>query len=312
MKAVRFHEYGGPDVLRYEDAPCPKPQPDEVLIRVGAAGVNPLDWKVRQGTDRPHLPRPLPLIPGWDVCGTVEAAGGAVRRFKPGDAVYGLLDTARDGAYAEYAVARETSIALKPRSLDPVGAAAIPLAALAAWQSLFAAGALRAGQRVLVHGAAGGVGSFAVQLAKWKGAHVTGTASGPNRRFLETLGADETIDHTRTRFEDVARDMDVVLDTVGGDTLERSWGVLKRGGILVSLVEQPSPEEAVRRGVRQAGVFAVATAEELAALAMLVDAGDVKPRVETVFPLAEARQAHRLSQTGHARGKIVLRVETAP
>ena len=309
MKAVRIHEYGGPEALRYEDVPRPKPRADEVLIRVRAAGVNPVDWKVRRGELRGLWRHPLPLIPGWDAAGVVVTAGRRARRFTAGDEVYGLLDVHRDGAYAEYAVARESVLAPKPGSADYLRAAAVPMAALAAWQSLFHAGGLQAGQTVLIHGAAGGVGSFAVQLAKWKGARVTGTAPERNHGFLREMGADEILDDDRTRFESVVRDADVVLDTIGGGTLARSWGVLRPGGILVSIAGQPSPEEAVKRGVRQAFVMAMPMAAELAEIAALVDSGHLRPAVETVLPLAQAREAHALSQSGHTRGKIVLRVD---
>lgn len=308
MKAVRIHEYGGPEVLTYEEAPVPELQPDEVLVRVHAVGVNPFDWKVREGQAKEYLKHALPLTPGWDVSGTIEAVGPDVRQLKPGDDVCGLLDINRNGAYAEYAALRESSAALKPESLDHVHAAAIPLAGLAAWQALLHAGVLRAGQRVLIHGAAGGVGSFAVQLAKWKRAYVIGTASARNHAFLHSLGADEVLDYASTCFENSVRDVDVVLDTVGGDTLSRSWGVLRRGGVLVSIVAQPPPEQAVRRGVRQAFVFVVPMVAELAALCALVDCGMLKPVVDTVFPLTQARKAHILSEAGHTRGKIVLRV----
>jgi NADPH:quinone reductase-like Zn-dependent oxidoreductase len=228
--------------------------------------------------------------------------------LKAGDEVYSRPDIARDGAYAEYIVVRESEVALKPKSIDHIHAAAIPLAALTAWQSLLDAAGLGAGQTVLIHAAAGGVGSFAVQLAKWKGAHVIGTASKHNQDFVRNLGADQTIDYQTTRFEDVAHDVDVVFDTIGGDTQERSWKVLKKGGILVSIIGPPSAEEAAAHGVRQASVFVQPSATQLTELANLVDSGKLKPVVETVLPLSEARRAHELSQTGHMRGKIVLRV----
>ncbi len=304
MKAVRIHAYGGPEVLKYEEAPRPKPGPGEFLIRVYAAGVNPVDWKIRQG----YLNHSLPLIPGWDVSGVVEATGPGVAGLKKGDEVYSRPDIGRDGGYAESIVVRESEVAPKPKSIDHIRAAAIPLAALTAWQSLFDAAGLRAGQKVLIHAAAGGVGSFAVQLAKWKGAHVIGTASGRNQGFLRELGADEAIDYEATRFEDVVRDLDVVLDTLGGDTRTRSWKVLKKGGILVSIVGPPSAEEAAAHGVRQASVFAQPMAIQLAEIAKLVDSGKLRAIVQNVLPLSEARRAHELSQTGHTRGKIVLRV----
>ncbi|MGQ0591382.1 MAG: NADP-dependent oxidoreductase [Gammaproteobacteria bacterium] len=308
MQAVRIHTYGGPGVLKYEEAPLLKPGPGEVLVRVHAAGVNPVDWKIREGYFKGTMNHPLPLILGWDLSGVVEATGSGVEGLKKDDEVYSRPDIARDGAYAEYIVVRETEVALKPKSIDHVHAAAIPLAALTAWQSLFDSAALSAGQKVLIHAAAGGVGSFAVQLAKWKGAYVIGTASNRNQEFVRKLGADETIDYQTTRFEDMVHDVDVVFDTIGGDTQKRSWKVLKKGGILVSIVGPPSAEEAAAHGVRHASVFVQPSATQLTELANLVDSGKLRPIVETVLPLAEARRAHELSQTGHARGKIVLGV----
>jgi NADPH:quinone reductase-like Zn-dependent oxidoreductase len=247
MKAIRVHNYGGPEVLRFEDAPRPTPGSSELLVRVHAASVNPIDWKARAG----HVPLPLPFIPGWDVSGVVEPAGTDVTKFKKGDDVYGHPDVAHSGGgYAEYVILNEQNAALKPRSLDHVHAAALPVVALTAWQALFDKASLSKGQKILIHGAAGGVGSFAVQLAKWKGAHVIGTASGNNQAFLRELGVDEPIDYEKSRFEDVVHNVDVVLDTIGGDTQDRSWKVLKRGGILVSIVQPPSAEEATKHGVR--------------------------------------------------------------
>ena len=308
MKAVRIHEYGGPEVLKYEDAPRPEPAPDEVLIRVHAAGVNPVDWKVRAGMAKERLRYTMPFIPGWDVSGVVEETGLNVYRLKVGDEVYSRPDISRDGAYAEYVVVRESEVELKPKSIDHVQAAAIPLAALTAWQGLFDAGKLTAGQRVLIHGAAGGVGTFAVQFARLKGAHVIGTASKRNHEFLRSLGADEAIDYTTTKFEDAVHDVDVVLDTITGETMERSWKVLKKGGVLVSILQPPSAEKAAAHGVRCAHVFVQPSHEQLHEIARLVDAGKVKPIIEKVFPLWDARAAHELSATGHVRGKIVLRI----
>jgi len=307
MNAVRIHRYGGPEVLRYEEAPRPEPGTGEVLIRVHGAGVNPVDWKVREGYARDFLKHALPLVPGWDVSGVVEAAGPGATRWKPGDELYSRPDIARDGAYAEFLVVRESEAARKPRSLDHLQAAAVPLAALTAWQALFDASGLAPGQTVLIHAAAGGVGHFAVQLAKWKGARVIGTASGSNQAFLRTLGADETIDYTTTRFEEVVRDADVVLDTMGGDTQQRSWKTLREGGIL-STILAPPPEEAVPPGKRLGYTFVQPNAEQLSEIATLIDAGKLRIVVEAVLPLPEARSAQERSQAGHVRGKIVLRV----
>jgi NADPH:quinone reductase-like Zn-dependent oxidoreductase len=310
MKTVRIHQYGGPEVLQYEEAPRPAPQPGEVLIRVHAAGVNPIDWKVREGYLKDFFPHSFPFVPGWDVSGVVEEVGPATAgRFKTGDEVYSLPDPLRDGAYAEYIAVRESELALKPKSLDHVHAAAVPLAALAAWQALFDAGKLEPGQRVLIHAAAGGVGHLAVQLAKWKDAHVVATASAKNQKLLRELDADETVDYTTQRFEDIARNIDIVLDTIGGETQERSWRVLKKGGILLSLVEPPSAERAKAFGVRAAFVAGHPNGEQLAEIAEIIDLGNLKPIVNRILPLSEARRAQELSQTGHTHGKIVLRVK---
>ena len=308
MKAVAMHAYGGPEVLKYEDAARPDPATGEVLVRVHAAAVNPVDWKVRAGHLRGFLNYSLPLIPGWDLSGVVEATGAGVTDWKQGDAVYARPDLRRNGAYAEYIAVRASELGHKPRSIDHVQASAIPLACLTAWQALFDAGGLKAGQRVLIHAAAGGVGTFAVQLAKWKGAHVVGTASERNHAFLRELGADEVIDYTKTNFEEVVRDVDVVLDTLAGQTRDRSWNVLKKDGILVSILGQPSPDGAAQRGVRAAGVFVEPNQAQLGEIAKLVDSGKLRPIIETVLPLAQAARAHEMNQTLHTRGKIVLQV----
>lgn len=308
MNAVRIHTYGGPEVLVYEEVLRPQPKNGELLIRVEAAAVNPVDWKVREGYLSEMVPHSLPLIMGWDVSGVVEETGPGVTRFKVGDEVFSRPDLLRDGAYAEYIVIRETEVAFKPGSIDHLHAAAIPLAGLTAWKSLIEVAGLAPGQRTLIHGAAGGVGSYAVQLAKWRGAHVIATASEYNHDYLRELGADEAVDYRVTHFEDITRDIDVVFDTIGGDTQERSWQVLKKGGILVSIVSPPLPEKAAVHGVRQAFVFIQPDAAALEELANLVDAGILRPNLEAVLPLAEARRAQELSQRGHVRGKIVLKV----
>ena len=257
-----------------------------------------------------YIPLPLPFIPGWDVSGVVESVGSGVTKFKKGDGVYARPDVTAHGfgAYAEYVVAKEAETALKPKSIDHVHAATIPVGGVTAWRALFDAAGLKEGQKVLIHGAAGGVGSFAVQLAKWKGASVIGTASTRNQAFLRQLGVDQPIDYEKTRFEDVVHDVDVVFDPIGGDTQKRSWKTLKKGGIMVSIVGPPSEDEAKKHGVRSAFLSAQGGSSLLAELATLVDSGKIKPMVQTVLPLSEARQAHELNETGHARGKIVLKV----
>ena len=305
MKAIRIHQYGGPEVLAQVETQRPTPGPNELLIKVEAASVNPFDWKVRAGYMKQFFPLTFPATLGWDVSGTVEEVGAAVTRFKRGDEVYTRLEAG--GGYAEYAVAEETIVARKPTTSDHVQAAAVPTAGLTAWQALFEVAQLSAGQKVLIHGAAGGVGNFAVQFAKAKGAYVIGTASARNHAFLRELGVDKAVDYNKTPFEDVVRDVDVVLDTIGGETQERSFEVLKKGGILVSIVQPPSQELATKYGVRALFYGAHASSSDLAEIAKLIDSDKVKPVVETVLPLAEARQAHELSQSGHARGKIVLK-----
>jgi NADPH:quinone reductase-like Zn-dependent oxidoreductase len=304
MRAVRLHAFGGPDVLKIEETPRPEPKSGEVLIRVHGAGVNPVDWKIREG----YTNHKLPLVPGWDVAGVIEKVGPGVTSLKPKDEVYGYFDLSRNGAYADYVAVPAEEVALKPKSLDFTKAAAVPLAALTAWQGLFDVGGLKPGQKVLIHAAAGGVGSFAVQFAKWKGAHVIGTASGRNVQFVRELGADEVIDYTKTAFEEAVDNVDLVFDTMGGETQKRSWQVLKKGGILVSILGQPPQKDADAWGVRQASFVVKPDAAELDQIADLIDLGDVKPVVETVLPLSDARKAQELSQTGHTRGKIVLEV----
>ena len=309
MKAVRIHAYGGLEMLHYEEnAPRPALKPDDLLIQVQAATVNPVDWKIREGWLQGDLHHTLPLTLGWDVSGEVVEVGPEAHGFKVGDTVYARPDIERDGAYAEYIAVKASEVALKPATLDHLHAAAVPLAALTAWQALVDAAQLQAGQTVLIHAAAGGVGSLAVQLAKARGARVIATASAVNTGLVTALGADQFIDYTQTRFEAVVKDVDVVFDTMGGDTQERSWSVLKPGGILVSIVSPPSKIIAAEHGVRSAFVFVQPSGQQLTAIAELVDAGRMKPLIHTILPLHEFRQAHAISQGGHARGKIILRV----
>ena len=266
-----------------------------------------MDWKIREGLLKDRLQYTFPFIPGWDLSGIVEEIGPEVTRFKPGDAVFSSQGLSRDGAYAEFAVVDASLIAQKPRSIDHVTAAGIPLAAMTAWQALFEGAQLKRGQRVLIHAGSGGVGSFAVQFAKWKGAHVLATCSTANADFVKGLGADEVIDYRQTDFTHM-RHVDAVLDTLGGEVQDRSWKVIKPFGVLVSIVSQPSVETAESLNIRHAFVHLKPDGALLAGIAKLVDAGKIKSPVETVLPLAEARQAQELSQTGHARGKIVLKI----
>ncbi|HEY6411996.1 MAG TPA: NADP-dependent oxidoreductase [Ktedonobacteraceae bacterium] len=307
MKAMRIHTYGGPEVLVYEDVARPQPAVGEVLLRVHAAGVNPADWKTRRGPARPGAV--LPMILGWDVSGAVEALGPGVTEFQKGDAVYGMIRFPQAGAtYAEYVAAPVSQIAHKPANVDPIHAAAIPLAGLTAWQALIEKAHISAGQKVLILGAAGGVGHLAVQLARSQGAYVLGTASTRNIEFLHHIGIDLAIDYTTTPLETAVHNVDVVFDTVGGETRERSLRVIKQGGMLVSIVlGRPTPEQAAS-GVNVQGMMVQPNAAQLAQLAQLVDAGKIHITVDTVLPLADARKAHELSESHRTRGKIVLRV----
>jgi NADPH:quinone reductase-like Zn-dependent oxidoreductase len=307
MKAVRIHDFGGPEVLKLDDVARPVAAKGEVLVKVTAAGVNPVDWKVREGGLKSLRPD-LPQILGYDVAGVVEALGPGVERFKVGDQVFAYLSLTRGGGYAEYAAVPEGELALAPKKLDLNGAAAVPLAALTAWQALFDTAKLAEGQSVLIHAGSGGVGHFAIQLAKARGAQVFATSSEKNLAFLKELGADVAIDYRAQRFEEVAKDIDVVLETQGGDTLERSYGVLKPGGFLVSIVGAPPKAELEKRGLRGACILVRPNGKQLAELAAWIDAGKVKPTVSEVIPLAEAKRAHELSAAGHVRGKLVLRV----
>ena len=308
MKAVRIHSYGGSDVLSYEDTPRPAPGEGEVLIRNHATTVNPFDCAVRAGYMASYFNHTLPLILGTDACGVIAEVGNGVTTFKPGDEVYARTGVTRDGAYAEYVVVAVTDVAFKPQSLDELQSAALPHVSLTAWQALFGLGNLTEGQTVLIHGAAGGVGHVAVQLAKWRGAKVIGTASR-NLDFLRELGVDEIIDYSAVPFEEVARDVDVVIDTIGGDVQERSCMVLKPKGILVSVIQTPSDEMTARYGVRSAMVYSTPPiGEVLTQVATLADTGVLKPYVSAVLPLADVRQAHEMIEGKHTRGKIVLEV----
>ncbi len=308
MKAVRIHSYSGPDVLTYENAPQPIPGDGEALIRVSATTVNPFDCAVRAGYMAGYFNYSFPLILGTDVCGVIEEVGTGVTQFKPGDRVYGRGGVSRDGAYAEYIVIPASDIAITPHSVDDNHAAALPHVTLTAWQALFELGSLSNGQTVLIHGAAGGVGHIAVQLAKWRGARVIGTAS-KNIEFLRELHVDQIIDYSKTPFEDVISPVDVVLDTIGGETQQRSWKVLKPGGILVSVIQAPSQETADSFDVRQAMVFSTPPiGKTLTEVAGLVDAGKLKPTVSTILPLSEIAKVHAMIEEKHVRGKLVLQV----
>ena len=309
MKAIVIHQNGGPEVLKYEDAPRPRPKDDEILIRVMAAAVNPVDVAIREGR---FGGRGFPFIPGMDVAGVVEQAGSKVTRFKKGDAVYAYLSFEEQGGYAEFAVANQEHTALEPRSIDFEKAAAVPLAATTAWQALVEKAGLSAGQTVLIHGGSGGVGTFAVQIAKARGAKVIATASTANQDLLKQLGVDQPIDYTTTKFEDVVKDVDVVLNAVRGDTLARSYSVVKKGGIIVSITGQPDPGELEKHGIRGSGLSAHPDAKVLEELAKLIDAGKITPIVSAVMPLVDVAKAQEQIASRHTRGKIVLKIAEPP
>ena len=309
MKAIRIHGRGGPEHLVYEDVPQPHPDPGEVLVRVYATGVIATELKWDETYQTPAGdPRALP-IPGRDLSGVVEEVGPGVTTLVKGSEVYAMIGYGRDGAEAEFTLALPDELVPKPRTLDFVQAAAVPLTALTAWQAFFEHASLVAGQTVLIHGAAGGVGVFAVQLARHAGAQVIATASARNRDFLRELGASTVIDYTTTRFEEVVHDVDLVFDLVGGDTLVRSWQVVKPGGVLVSVVSpRPSFAEAKAHGVKPVWFIVEPNREQLIQIGTLIDAGQIRPIIETILPLSQAQQAYEQGARGHTRGKIVLRI----
>lgn len=316
MKAVRIHAFGDVDVLQYEDVERPEPQAGEVLVRVRAAGINPVDYVSReQPIPLTTGTKGLPYILGWDISGEVVALGEGVTQFAVGDEVYSMPrfpDEAK--AYSEYVTAPVSDIALKPPKLTHQEAAGVPLAALTAWQALFDVAHLQAGQTVFIPGGAGGVGHFAIQLAKWKGAKVITTTSTRNVDFVRSLGADVVIDYTKQAFVDVVKDVDVVLDTIGEDVLRQSFHVVERSGVIVSLpghkgVRALGEQLASQHGVTFVLILVHPSGEQMAAMAPLFDADQLKTHLDAVFPLKDVAQAHKLSEGGHVRGKLVLTVE---
>jgi NADPH:quinone reductase-like Zn-dependent oxidoreductase len=309
MKAVRIHSFGSTDVMQLDEIEAPHPKKGEVLIRVCASSVNPVDFKMRSGEFKmpgAHMPMTL----GRDVSGIVEAVGSGVTDFTVGDEVFALLD-GDHGGYAEFVLARADTVAPKPSAIDHAHAAAVPLAAITAWQGLFDHGHLRRGERVLIHGAAGGVGHFAVQFAKNEGAYVFATARGEDADLLRSLGADEVIDYQNERFEDRARDVDLVLDLVAGETQKRSWKSLRKGGRLVSTLMAPSKSEAAKAGAKGDHFMASPNREELKDIARMIDDGEVQVIVQETMPLNEARHAHNVLEHEHVQGKLVLEVAGA-
>jgi NADPH:quinone reductase-like Zn-dependent oxidoreductase len=306
MKAVLINKYGSPEELQYQDIPVPEITPDEVLIKVFATSVNPVDWKIRKGLI--NMGWEFPIILGWDVSGVIEKVGSMANNFKPGDEVYAFPTVSPRGTYAEYVAVRADQVAYKPKTIDHLQSAAVPLAGLTAWQALFDYGQLKAGQKILINAAAGGVGTFAVQLAKIHGAYVIGTASQKNIAFLKELGADEVIDYTRENFEEKLMDIDVVLDCIGGDTQKKLARVLKPGGILVSIVGINNTVDFKTKDIKTFSFLTKPIPEQLLQIAALIDEGKLQPEVARVIPLKDVEKAHILSEEGHTRGKIVLSV----
>ena len=306
MRAVRAHEFGGPEQLVLEEIARPEPGPGEILVKNYAVGVLPVEWKIRQGLFKNYMPVRLPYLPGSAIAGVVEAVGPGVSEFEPGQAVFGR---ANKGAYAEYATALAENLALKPEGLGYDEAATISGSATPAWVALFDNGRLEAGQRVLIHAAAGGVGLFAVQFARLKGATVLATAGPDNLAFVRSLGAQEVIDYTAGPFEEMVAPVDLVIDIVGGDTLERSFKVVKPGGTLVSLLAPPDQARAAALGIRATDNRVeqpYPSRQLLQTIGDLMAGGKVRTHIGKIFPLEQAAQAHALSQTGHGRGRIIL------
>ncbi|MBW5446204.1 zinc-binding dehydrogenase [Cohnella sp. CFH 77786] len=309
MKAIRVHEYGDLGVLKLEDVERPEPQSGEVLVRVAYAAVIPLDWKIRSGTVKDIFHQPMPYTPGAVFSGMIESVGGNVTKFKTGDLVFGKMN----GSYSEYGIVPVSVPFLNgmfhvPQNLKLEDAATIGAGAESAWKVLFTEGNLASGQTVLIHAAAGGVGQFAVQLAKWKGAKVIGTASSFNLDYVKSLGADQVIDYTTTPFEEVVKNVDLVIDTVGGVTQDRSWSVLKPGGCLVSLVQPPSQEKAREFEVTAKVSTAFPTSDDNIAVAQLLADGTIKAEIDRIYPLSEVKEAHLRSESRHSRGRILLNV----
>ncbi|HEV7135597.1 MAG TPA: NADP-dependent oxidoreductase [Steroidobacteraceae bacterium] len=307
MKAVRIRSFGGPEVLELADVEKPTPKDEEVLIKVRAASVNPVDYKIRSGGYPVVKQDQLPKVLGRDVAGEIERCGSAVRDLKEGDTVYAMLDGG-PGGYAEYVTVRADLVAPKPGQLDYRAAAAVPLAGLTAWQGLFDHGHLQAGQRVLIHGGAGGVGHLALQFAKARGATVATTVATQDVEFVRRLGADQVIDYTRQRFEDELQEVDLVLDLIAGETQERSWAVLKDGGTMISSLAQPSAAQARAHQAHAENFLAHPDRAELIEIGRLIDQGRVHPHVSAVFELKEAAAAQERLEHQHAQGKVVLQM----
>jgi NADPH:quinone reductase-like Zn-dependent oxidoreductase len=305
-EVVRIDTFGSREVMNFRKIPIPVPGPNEILLKVKAASINPIDWKIREGRYPVVKSEDLPYVLGRDVSGVVEACGTETTAYQKGDEVYAMLGMDR-GAYAEHVILKVNEAAPKPRSIDHLTAAGVPLAGLTAWQGLFRLGELKAGQRVLIHAGSGGVGHFAIQFAKAKGAHVITTVSEKHIKFVREIGADDVVDYKKQKFEDSVRDVDMVFDLIAGDTRERSWSVLKQGGILVTTMMEPFRD--VRElGVRAARFTVQENGEDLREITSLIDAGSVRPRISRVFDFHDVRAAQEHVEKGNTEGKVVLKI----
>src|SRR5262249_14885063 len=312
MKAIVAHQWGGPEVLKGEDVVVRQAKENGILIKSFAGGVNSFDGTLLSGKYAKVLGTQLPWIPGYDVAGTVEKVGANVKKFKAGDPVYAFISISNGGAYAEHTLAKENQVALKPATLSFAEAAGVPSVALTAWQSLADKANVQPGQTVLIQGASGGVGMFAVPMAKIRGAKVYATASTANQDFLKELGADVAIDYKTQKFEDVVKDVDVVVDGVGGETLKRSYAVVKKGGMLVALVGRVDQAELDKHGIRGVSLEAEYRGDQLEEIGKLIDAKKIRVVVSDTFPLADAAKALAKADTRHARGKVVLKIRDEP
>jgi len=308
MKAARIHQYGGPIEIKLETIAIPEPEEGEVLVKIFAAGVNPLDWKICEGYLAELIPHTLPLTLGWDFSGEIVSLGKNVNKWAISDAVYARPEFSKNGTYAEYIVVSEDEIASKPKTLSWQESAAVPLVTLTAWQALKDISAVKQGDRVLIHAGAGGVGIAAIQLAKQAGATVYTTSSSKNMAFLKELGADEVIDYTQEDFSKL-ENLDIVFDTMGGVVLEKSWRTLKKGASLVSVAEVPSEELAAKYEVSASFCFVQANPEQLSKIANLIDSGKLKVEIDSIFQLEDIAKAHEKSESGHTRGKIVIQMQ---
>jgi len=308
MRAVQIKQYGGTETLQLVQIDVPKINADDILVKVKAAAINPVDWKIREGYLQEFIPYTLPVTLGWDVAGIVTEVGESVTNFQVGDEVFSRPDISRDGGYADFIAVKADEAVLKSTKLDFTQAAALPLAGITAWQCLVDVGQLQAGQRVLVHAGAGGVGHLAIQIAKAKGATVIATASAANQALLSELGADQAVDYTKGPLSEQIEAVDLVIDTMGGAVQDDSWVLLKKGGMLVSVTQPPSEEVAKTHGVTGAYVFIQPSSRILGELNVLVEAGQLTPLIEHYFSLEQIVDAHVQSQSGRTRGKIVINV----